>query len=277
MPTASSLTAGSGWRAELDLEFTVGGHRTVLSKRRHSGPLMVQRPFYPEGEVCHCYVIHPPGGIVGGDLLDIGVTAEPGAHVVMTTPAAAKFYRSDGRRAQLSQKIAVNDAVVEWLPQENIFFGDSQVRMQTRVQLRGNAKFLGWELACYGRPASGDTFAAGRVFQAFELWRDGLPLVLEQLRLDGSQSMMQARWGLAGYTVMGTLLAYPASEAEVQAVRSIEFASGLLTATLVDGVLVCRCVAHHTHLAKDTLVSVWKQLRPLMLGREAVLPRVWAT
>ncbi len=277
MSTAASTTADAGWHAELDLEFTADGSRTVLSKRRHCGPLMVQRPFYPEGEVCHCYVIHPPGGIVGGDRLDIRVTAERGAHVVMTTPAAGKFYRSDGRRAQLSQRIEVNDAVVEWLPQESIFFGESQVRMQTRVQVRGNAKFLGWEVACYGRPASGDTFATGCVFQGFELWRDAVPLVLDQLRLDGAHPMMQSPWGLAGYGVLGTLLAYPAGEPEVQAVRSIAVAAGHLTATLVDGVLVCRCLAHHTHLAKDTLLSVWKQLRPSMLGREAVLPRVWAT
>ncbi len=57
----------SGWQAELALTFSRCEQRTVLTARHHRGPLRVQRPFYPEGaEVCHLYLLHPPGGVVGG-------------------------------------------------------------------------------------------------------------------------------------------------------------------------------------------------------------------
>ncbi|HUJ74991.1 MAG TPA: urease accessory protein, partial [bacterium] len=44
----------AAWRAELDLGYEVRAGRTVLARRRQMGPLLVQRPFYPEpGGVCH--------------------------------------------------------------------------------------------------------------------------------------------------------------------------------------------------------------------------------
>src|SRR3954471_15398906 len=90
-------TSRAGWEASLDLEFATQGTRTFLARRASVGPLVVQRPFYPEGDVCHVYVVHPPGGVVGGDRLDLNIRARSGAHALITTPAATKFYRSDGR------------------------------------------------------------------------------------------------------------------------------------------------------------------------------------
>lgn len=58
-----------GWKAQLELEFAKQGEKTLLVKRRQFGPLTVQRPFYPEGDVCHVYLLYPPGGIVGGGSL----------------------------------------------------------------------------------------------------------------------------------------------------------------------------------------------------------------
>src|SRR5262245_10241542 len=95
----------AGWEASLDLKFAARGARTVLARRASVGPLVVQRPFYPEGGVAHVYLVHPPGGVVGGDQLRLSVLAEEGAHALLTTPAATKFYRSDGRVARQRQEI----------------------------------------------------------------------------------------------------------------------------------------------------------------------------
>src|SRR5690606_30424398 len=112
-----------GWRAELALRFELRGPRTVLAGRRHYGPLRVQRPFYPEGAPCHTYVLHPPGGVVGGDRLHMDIRLEPGSHALLTMPGATKFYRSAGATSLLQQHFHVGeDAVLEWLPQDNILF-----------------------------------------------------------------------------------------------------------------------------------------------------------
>ena len=96
-PPISTLNRSDGWKAELTLGFTDRGDKTVVGHKTQLGPLAIQRPLYPEGDVCHTYLLHPPGGVVGGDELLIKATAYPGAHALVTTPGATKFYRSEGR------------------------------------------------------------------------------------------------------------------------------------------------------------------------------------
>ena len=96
------------WKAQLDLKFSKSGNRTILSHRKHYGPLQVQKPFYPElNGTCHVYILHPPGGMVGGDRLNIYVDVNSNAHALITTPAAGKFYRSAGPVARQEQIIKV--------------------------------------------------------------------------------------------------------------------------------------------------------------------------
>jgi len=81
------------WQARLDIHLNRQGARTVLAAHRHSGPLRLQRPFYPEGSaVCHLCLLHPPGGLVMGDELSTTLTLEAAAEAVVTTPSAGKFY-----------------------------------------------------------------------------------------------------------------------------------------------------------------------------------------
>lgn len=271
-----SASTEKGWSAELRCEFAHSAGRTRLSARQHHGPLVVQRPFYPEGEACHVYVVHPPGGVAGGDQLSLDMSVYAGAHALITTPAATKFYKAGGQLASQVQRLTVRDGVLEWLPQENIFFGDAAVRLDTVVRLKGGARFIGWEIACYGRPASRETLGHGKVLQSFELWKDDVPLLLDRLRVSGAGEMMGACWGLAGNAVLGTLLAYPFSEADLAALRETAKV-GQISCTVVDNVLVCRAAGRSTEEIKQTFVRFWQVLRPTLLNRPAVPPRIWAT
>lgn len=272
---APTAHADAGWRAALRLRFEAQDGRTVLAERQHLGPLVVQRPFYPEGGTCHVYLVHPPGGVVGGDDIDLQLRADAGAHALLTTPAATKFYRSGGQRAQVRQRLEVNDATVEWLPQESIYYSGVAARVSTEVRLSGAARFLGWEMACFGLPASDAAFLAGSTLQGFEIWRDQRPLLIDRLRIDATA--LGARWGLAGFASSGTLLACPATREHVEQVRSLPAADALLACTLVDGVLVCRALAPRGDQLRALFVSIWRLLRPTLLGCEPVLPRIWAT
>jgi urease accessory protein len=134
----------NGWLARLNVGFEHRDGRTVLATKEHSGPLTVQRPFYPEGEVCHLYLLHPPGGIVGGDRLEIRLQVATGAHALVTTPGAAKFYRSAGALATQRQSLRVADGgLLEWLPQENILFPGAIMRIETDIALVGDGRFSG--------------------------------------------------------------------------------------------------------------------------------------
>ncbi len=71
--------------AELHLRFARRKMRTVLVEKRHSGPLLVQKAIYPEDEkICHAVIVHPPGGIAGGDELRVEIDLEANSNAVVT-------------------------------------------------------------------------------------------------------------------------------------------------------------------------------------------------
>ena len=133
-------TPDEGWHASLHLEYILRNDRTVLARNRHHGPLVVQRPLYPEGGVCHTYILHPPSGVVGGDRLEINILAKQDTATLITTPGATKFYRSTGKKAIQEQNIRVDDgAILEWFPQDNILFPGANVETSTTVDQIGRA------------------------------------------------------------------------------------------------------------------------------------------
>jgi len=277
---SSQPQPGRGWQARLALRFEAGASRTLLAAREHVGPLLVQRPFYPEGEPCHVYVIHPPGGVAGGDELTLEVEARPGAHALLTTPAAGKFYRrAPAGGARVQQTLRADGAVLEWLPQENIFYPDAAVELHTVAYLTREARCIGWEIGCVGLPASAQDLAHGELRLRLELWRDGQPLLLERLNID--EQVLTARAGLAGHVAFGTALACPAGQRALECARAAlagaDCAELQLACTLLDGVLLCRATARRTDRLKQAFVRWWQAVRPCVLAREAVAPRIWST
>lgn len=280
--TTVASSAPSGWRAGLRLRYAARGTQTILAVREHYGPLRVQRPFYPEpgraeSGACHTYIVHPPGGVVGGDELQIDVEVGTQAHALLTTPAATKYYRSDGRQAGQAQRFQVGQAAFEWLPQENIFHGGARVRSATRIDLTEGSRFIGWEISCLGLPARGERFETGSLALDLELWRDSQPLFIDRLRIDGERASRCAIGDLAGHTAIGTMVVYPARAELLEQVRRIGFDSASFAATLVDGVLMCRSLGAQAEPVKQAFVAVWRTARPAVLGCEAILPRIWAT
>jgi urease accessory protein len=270
-----------GWEAELALEFASSHGRTVPA-RRHSGPLTVQRPFYPEGDaVCHVYALHPPGGVVGGDCLRFDVQARADAHGLVTTPAAGKFYRSAGPLAVQEQRLRVDaGAALDWLPLETIVYPGANARLDTRVDLAGDACFFGWEVVCLGLPASGGLFQTGEFTQSFEVYRDGEPVLLERARYQGGSPLLTEPWGLDGFTVFGTLIGTVDSAGLAETVRKraqLSAATERFSLTRVDGLTVCRIMGDNAFKVRDLLAEAWNAMRTERLGRAACPPRVWNT
>ncbi|MDD5277005.1 MAG: urease accessory protein UreD [Methylovulum sp.] len=274
--TASNLPQPLGWQAQLDLGFEHKHGKTVLAHRRHLGPLTVQRPFYPEGEVCHVYVLHPPGGVVAGDCLAININAASNSAALVTTPAAGKFYRSDGKlaRQQLVLTVAA-DASLEWLPQETIIYEGAKVAADVRLELAAGARFVGWEILALGRPAAQEGFTTGEIGMNWHIFRAGELFYRERLSIDAGA--FAALWGLNGHSACGTLFAYPATVVQLAAVQELIGESAGRGVTLLDDLLICRALDDHADRLRDFFQSVWRRLRPGVIGREACAPRIWAT
>lgn len=273
----------AGWHASLSLRFGASNGKTDLTGRTHRGPLRVQKPLYPEGrDLCHAVILHPPGGIAGGDTLEMDIEAEAGARALITTPGSGKWHRSGGRPARQNIRIAAGaGAGLEWLPQETIFFDGVQASLTTEVKLSREASFIGFETFCLGRIASGETFRQGRISFSTRIERNGSLLWLEQGRLEGGSPVLQSQPGLAGRPFSATLLATgPAMDRSMlDACRNVPDLAGVQSgATLMpSGLLVARCLADQSEPVREWFLALWGALRPLLLGRPAATPRLWNT
>src|SRR5258706_11083292 len=263
------------WKAEFGLVFQLINGKTVLAEKRFDGPLVVQKPFSPEGHaVCHAIVVHPPAGIAGGDELTLDVNAREGASVLLTTPGAGKWYRSAGPWARQKLRFDV-PGDLEWLPQETIVFDAALADMDCEVSLGPNGRYLGWEILCLGRTGSGERFSRGRIRMKSTISRDGIPLWWEQGTIAGGERLMSSAAGLGGKTVCATLLAAAPGldRAMVSSCREeAEFA-----VTLLPGLLVARMLCDSSEQAKAGVTRLWSKLRPQIFGRAAVEPRIWKT
>ncbi|MDT8896226.1 urease accessory protein UreD [Halomonas sp. I1] len=279
--------AGRRWVASLDLGFAARDTVTCLSRARHRGPLRVQRPFYPEGRrkaACHVYLLHPPGGVVSGDALNIDVEVGRGTRALLTTPAANKLYRADSQGVPWRQHTRLevaDDGVLEWLPQETIAFDGSRGEQVTTIELTGNARCLGWEILALGRPASDLPFTSGRLEQRFHLTREGRPLWLERQPLAPEHPRFHGRWGQGGATVQASLWAAGFSEEDaaeaVAALRDEVSGSPRWAVTTRNGVLLLRYLGNARNEAWDLCRHARDVLRPRLVGRRAQEPRIWRT
>ncbi|NDP43500.1 MAG: urease accessory protein UreD, partial [Aromatoleum sp.] len=274
-------TQAAGWEARLALRFAREPARTVLAGRRHTGPLRVQKALYPEGpDVCQVIVVHPPGGIVGGDLLDIAVTADPGAHAQLTTPGAAKWYRSGGSEARQCTRLNAGEgATIEWLPQETLLYDGARASISTRIELAAGARYIGWDVTTLGRTASGERFASGKLHQTFELVRDGALAWCERTVLDGGSRALRSGAILGGAPVFGTMIAAGGigDNGLLAACRAVVCVSGEGAVTRLPKVIVARYRGESAVAARTYFALLWRVLRPALAGREAVPPRIWST
>lgn len=267
------------WQAELTLGYRAINGKTVLAEKKHKGPLGVQKSFYPEGDVCHNYILHPPGGVAGGDRLTINVAVEKNAHALITTPASNKFYNSLGQVSVVEQTAEVAPgAVMEWLPQDAIMFSGCRLDTKTKINLQDGAQFTGWEITCLGRPASNEKFEQGFCQQRFELWRENKPLYIERARLNGAGEMLTASWGMASFTVSGLMLVTGASKELLALARDCEQDEACLSAVTLKGdVMIVRYLGHQGMEAREYFTRVWSAIRPQLYKREACAPRIWFT
>ncbi|HEX8602645.1 MAG TPA: urease accessory protein UreD [Pseudoduganella sp.] len=275
---AEPLPQAAPWQARLTLAFTRDSDTTRLTRREHSGPLRVQKPLYPEQpSVCHAIVVHPPGGVVGGDELAVDAHLNANAHALLTSPGAAKWYRANGRVSRQRIHLSVEaGGSLEWLPQETIFFNDAHVELDHHVTLAADASYVGCEILCLGRRASGESFTKGRVGQRTSVRRGGRLLWWEQGVL--TPATLASPLGLGGQSVSAMLLAVgkPVSGDTVAALRALAD-HPCFGVTQMKHVLCVRWLGHDSEAARELMLAAWRIVRPAVLGRAAIDLRSWRT
>lgn len=279
LPAHTALFTPS-WHAELELGYGRFGDSTRPTQRRHKGPLRVQKHLYAEGpEVCQHIIVHPPGGIAGGDRLDIDIHVGANAWAQLTSPGAAKWYRAAGPAYQQLNMNVDAGGTLEWLPQETIVFSDAKAELSTTIELQGDARLLYWDVVALGRPASGERFDLGHFQAHLDIRRDGQLLWHERQRIVGDDGLLESPIGLGGNPVFATMIVTGEIDADLmEACRNLAEHSPVRgDITQLPGLVVARCLAEEALHARAWLIELWKLLRPALLGREAVAPRIWST
>jgi urease accessory protein len=272
----------TGWEASLHLRYGHDNRRTAIQEKRHTGPLVVQKALYPEGDaVCHTIIVHPPGGIAGGDQLLIDAQLGKDAHTLFTTPGATRWYRSTGAPASQSVALrAASGATIEWLPQETIYFDHTHAKNSLDVSLEGDASFIGWEIACLGRQRAGEQFENGRIRQAMSIKVDGRTVFVERGQLNAQDRLLASPIGFGGDKVFATLVAHSpkCTVRLLEQCREIGIPEGMRAGlSLIGNTLVGRCLGNSSEQARTLFANWWKIIREPICGHTAVPPRIWQT
>jgi urease accessory protein len=272
------------WHASLQLDYTLESERSV-ARYLHQGPLRILQSLYPEGDaICHNVLVHPPSGLVGGDTLDMQVTVGSGAHGLVTTPGATRFYRSEAGLAtqQLHARVETG-ARLEWLPLEAIAYNQCDALNRAVFDLAPGAEMMAWDLTAFGLPAADLPYVKGTFRQHLEI--PGVWLERGTLNADDNR-LMDSPLGLAGQRCMGTLMfAAGSAMADERIERALACARELLEASplrLTAGatsphkqVVVLRVLAPVTEPAVQLLKKVWAAWRQAMWGLQGSYPRLW--
>ena len=273
------------WNATLALDYTRQADKTV-ARFRHNGPLRILQSLYPEGEaICHNVIVHPPGGLVGGDTLDMTFTAGPGAHGLVTTPGATRFYRSAGAPAlQRAQLTLDAGARMEWLPLEAICYSGCLAENRLTMRLAPGAELIGWDVSALGLPAAGRPFEQGSLCQHIEVpgvW-------LERARIAGADTLLlNSPLGLAGKRCMATLFFVAGSPlARQRRQEALDHARQLIEAHCLwrtagatspnSQLVLVRVLAPLVEPAIDLFRQVWQAWRGHFWQLAPSVPRIWS-
>lgn len=284
------------WLAHLALQFSATPVGTQLTRTQRKGPLSVQKAFYPEGRDCaHIYLLHPPAGIVSGDELRISVDVQQDAHLLFTTPGAGRFYRArtnleigDTKQAQITKFALGENAKCENFPQETIVYEGADGFNTVDIELTSSSAYLGWDITCLGLPDSDQPFVEGKYCQLNRVFCDEKLIYHDRIGLSPDNALLTHPAGLANNSVFATFLAYAPKQLQTTQQRQqlvdqlrdkiVELdAQRYISITDIDGLLVIRYLGAHAQQCKQLFISLWAILRPLLIEKDALQPRIWHT
>jgi urease accessory protein len=267
------------WDARLSIEYNRAQERSRIHKLAHEGPLVLQKSFYPDDNgIVHNYILHPPGGLVGGDQLQLNVRIRDRAEVLLTTPAAGKIYRSPEQASTFSLQAEVDEECeLLWLPQENIVYEGAIHRSTLSWTVHPSSRLTAWDIQCLGRPGSGKVYDQGRLFTELRLQTKNRLMLLERQGIDGGSALLQSSWGLAGFTAFGSMLLYWPDchfRPEISGDHSMETVQ--LGITHRDGWLLARARGSCPARVRERFLELLQEFYREHRGRAFTVPRIWA-
>ncbi len=272
------------WRQEVrghaDIRYARSGGVTRLAHLAHHEPLRVLFSRPANRDVAQATLVNMSGGLIAGDRLDIKFSVGAGAAAMCVASAAEKACRASEMCHINVDLYAEENAWLEWLPQETIFFDGARLRRTMRLHLAAGARILAGEFLVLGRIASGEVVDDGYLRDGWEVYRGARLVWADALRIDGNfAAVTQARTGLNGARALATLVfAGEGATDYLEVARLLQQAGGdgvRASATCVNEVLVMRWLAEHPRSLRAALGQFWAAFRHQAAGLPECLPRIW--
>lgn len=247
------------------------GTSSVLSDFRQSGSFKCLFP-RSRGPALEAVLLNTAGGVTGGDQFTFSAHAAPATTLTLTTQACERAYKAQaGQVGRLRNRLKIaSGARVNWLPQETILFNGSALDRHLRVDLAADASFLMVEPLVLGRPAMGETLTDIRFRDRIEIRREGIPLFLDAMALNGNVARHLARPSIANGAGAMALVVLVAANAEAHLAplqAALPDTAGV--SLLHDDTLVLRLLAEDSFALRQTLLPVLHRLNG------SPLPRCW--
>lgn len=253
------------------MSFRLGERGTELERLHQAGSL---RALFPRdlGEGRTVVLTNTSGGVTGGDRFRTAITLNEGAAVTVTTQAAERAYRArPGETGRVETRLSVGTGGrLDWLPQETILFEGSNLERRLRVDLADGASALIVEPLVMGRAAMGEVLNDCRFSDGIDVRRDGAPLYLDRVLLNGDMAERMRRPAIGGAAGAMALAVFVQARAEAFLDRVRGLLPETAGASLVrHDVLVARVLAPDGYLLRRTLIPL------IELLHDGDLPRPW--
>ncbi len=260
------------------LRFGRAGAQNCRLELHESGGYRARFPSKASEAPCEAVLINTGGGMAGGDRMRTQITADDGAHAVVSTQAAEKIYRSQGADTCIETRLSVGaGALLDWLPQETILFSGGRLKRSLDVSLANDSQVMICECLYFGRVAMGELLASGSFQDRWRIRRhnlEGKPVLVfaEDVRLGGLLNAELARKAVAdGARAVATLLVLrPNAEKLLEPVRDLLDQSLCEAgASAFNGMLLVRLLGPDAAALRRSLVTVITHVT------RRALPRVW--
>lgn len=250
--------------------------KTYIAQQHFKLPLQIMTPHYQDDDgTAYVYLLNPSGGVLQHDRLLTEITLEENSKALITTPSSTKFYRMDEGCAKVQNRIAVGkNAVLEYLPEYNAPFAESEAWQDTEIHLDRDSVLIASDMVTAGRISRGEIFKYTRFSTRTRIYVDGKLRIYDNSRMEpGSMDITELGF-MEGYLTNGTIYAYAPEMDDHLADRlnqlqhsdNIHFAAGRIDEDL----MIIRFLGDNMIDLQDTISAVWGELRKALLGKPAV-------
>jgi urease accessory protein len=257
----------------LALAFRRDGAATRVQKFYQAGCLKARLPSSVAADMLDAVTLNISGGVAGGDTLATEIALGAGARVCVASQAAERIYRALGAPARIATTVRLGaGAVLDYLPQETIFFDRFALERSLEIDLAADASYLGVESFLFGRQAMGETVKMGWLRDRITLRRDGRLEFQDMTRLEGDIAARLAGRAVASGAMAAASLIFsaPGAVATLPALRAALADANAGASALGAELIFARVLAPSAVSLRHSVVAALAACRG---GR--ALPRVW--